>query len=309
MENLTQLFSFSLCLFLLALSFLWTAASRGWGSEGSHTPQTTQKSQQMRHMVAKEPSRTATSRSMVHFIWLYAPYGRRLRPVKRSMNVFYRQCVQHATIKQRVWIQIWANCRRAIWMISKPQTGLRNKNKKGYSLIFAARGDALLLFLGCESVIIRVCQKARTDRLCFYSLFATKDRVARWPDADLHFWKTLKFTGLRTFSFNNPTRFHRITNKKLDRIVVCRMDHPPLFSTEKEIYTVFVHIYVYYVYICGFPVLGYDDRKRRWELWCKWPKHLNDFDHIIPDVVFAMWMVSGGKSTFIFSHFPSSLKS
>lgn len=63
MENfLTQLFSFSLCLFRLALSFLWTAASRGWGSEGSQTPQTTQKSQQMRHMVAKEPSRTATSR-------------------------------------------------------------------------------------------------------------------------------------------------------------------------------------------------------------------------------------------------------
>lgn len=128
--------------------------------------------------------------------------------------------------------------------------GLRNKNKKCYSLIFAARGDALLLFLGCESVIIRVCQKARTDRLCFYSLFATKDRVARWPDADLHFWKTLKFTGLRTFSFNNPTRFYRITNKKLDRIVVCRMHHPPLFSTEKEIYIcAYIYIYVCIMYI------------------------------------------------------------
>lgn len=47
-----------------------------------------------------------------------------------------------------------------------------------FFFIFATRGDAPLLFWGFESVIIRVCHRARRERFCFDSLFATEDRVA-----------------------------------------------------------------------------------------------------------------------------------
>lgn len=122
----------------------------------------------------------------------------RLTPVKGNINKVYASYRKSA--QYRIWIESWNNCRLALWMIEKPPWGLRNKEKSLFHSCSQSGSSSASRWIPISNY--QGLSQSQDRTFLFLSCFRDKGRSrARWPDADLHFWKTLKCT----FSFIFPS--------------------------------------------------------------------------------------------------------